>query len=113
MQYSRKESFENGIDRLLTKKVMGRTIGKGSDLSEVVNQKIHFLIAHSTTVNTGFLGSGWVFLARWDLITKGEPFSIIWREPALASYLLSNSPSVAKICLVICLVPSARASRPK
>ena len=30
------------------------------------------------------------------LITKGEPFSIIWREPALASYLLSNSPSVAQ-----------------
>jgi hypothetical protein len=53
-----------------------------------------------------------VVLSEVGLITKREPFSIIGREPALASYLLSSSPSVAQdlSCYLSCSFGARRES---
>ena len=90
----------------------GRCMDPMHDFHRTIERQIVYLddvMADKVHQYQGELLGFWNWLG---LITKREPFSIIWREPSLASYFLSSSPRVAQdlSCSLSCSFRARRES---
>src|SRR4051794_9971633 len=53
---TQERGHQYGVNGLSPEELMGRTVGEGGDLPEVMDQEIRLLIAHGTTVERRVLG---------------------------------------------------------